>query len=80
MIARNATRVSEGRTLHRTIGPLADPREVAALPAKAVRRRGCYAYRMMREPVPAAAYAEYPVLSRRAVLEAVDDFLSRVDD
>lgn len=37
-------------------------------------------FRTLVNAIPDAAYAKYPALSRRAVLEAVDDFLSRIGD
>jgi hypothetical protein len=35
-------------------------------------------FRSLVQEIPDSAYARYPALSRRAVLEAVDDFLARV--
>ncbi len=37
-------------------------------------------FRALVNGIPDAAYSKYPVLSRQAVLEAVDDFLSRSTD
>ena len=37
-------------------------------------------FRTLVDDIPDAAYAKYPALSRKAVLEAVDDFLSRSGD
>jgi len=37
-------------------------------------------FRALVDAIPEAAYAKYPALSRRAVLEAVVDFLSRKGD
>jgi len=37
-------------------------------------------FRSLVNGIPDAAYSKYPALSRRAVLEAVDDFLSRRAD
>lgn len=37
-------------------------------------------FRSLVNDIPDAAYARYPTLSRQAVLEAVDDFLSRIED
>ena len=36
-------------------------------------------FRSLVGAIPEAAYARYPTLSRQAVLEAVDDFLSRIE-
>lgn len=37
-------------------------------------------FRSLVNGIPDAAYARYPALSRQAVLEAVDDFLSQIGD
>lgn len=37
-------------------------------------------FRALVDAIPEAAYAKYPALSRRAVLEAVDDFLNQRAD
>jgi hypothetical protein len=37
-------------------------------------------FRSLASSIPGAAYARYPALSQEAVLQAIDDFLSRLDD
>ena len=36
-------------------------------------------FRTLVHEIPEATYSKYPALSRQAVLEAIDDFLSRIE-